>query len=132
LLKGSLKMKEYVVSEYGKFHVVKAKGFVPQNVVGEMIQGEDPEWLQLEDIQDPVTGEMVPTLTIDDVKKAQVLAQRLQDEVDAADDKAQKDIIKQAKKDALKAFKGNNNKTLADITKALDDIIDYIQDRDGF
>jgi len=125
-------MKEYVVSEYGKFHVVKAKGFVPQNVVGEMIQGEDPEWLQLEDIQDPVTGEMVPTLTIDDVKKAQVLAQRLQDEVDAADDKAQKDIIKQAKKDALKAFKGNNNKTLADITKALDDIIDYIQDRDGF
>jgi len=125
-------MKKYVVKsawDENKW-IIENLSHPNDRVIGPAIDGEDPEWLQLEDVEDPISGELIPTLTVNETKKSQVLSARLQKEIDDADEKAAKDIAKKTKKDALKAFKNNKNKTLSDITKVLDEIVDYIQELD--
>ena len=100
-------------------------------IIGPMIEGEEVEWLQLENIDDGM-GNMVPTLTVDEVKKAEVLQQRLQDEIANNDEQAIKEQIKQEKQQKLKLFKNKKNRTLNDLLNGLDDIIDYTKHRDGF
>ena len=84
-----------------------------------------------EDIEDEF-GNFIPTLTVDQAKKDQVLAQRLEDELSDNEQKAIKETAKQAKRDALILFKDKNNKSASDIISGLESIISYLIDRDDF
>lgn len=114
--------KSYVIDDNtNPWYVVKAKGFVPVNSIGEMIPGEDPEWLQLENIDDG-SGNLVPTLTVNQITKDAVLEQRLQDQLQADLDQAVIDDAKKLKVDKVKAIKDNQLNGLLEIKAAILDL----------
>lgn len=82
-------------------------------------RNEDVLWLQIENIADPETGQLVPTVTVNIGLKETILAQRIVDEDDRkAKDKTKKDKIKKIKAD-LGAFNINDVKDLASIKESI-------------
>lgn len=65
----------------GSYKYETVTGFVPKNAIKGKLAYDpitkllvDPRYIQLEQIIDPESGELVPTFTIDAIKKAQVLS----------------------------------------------------------
>ena len=115
--------KEYVVTaawDNTKWIVEKTNHNNPR-IVGLLPPGEHPDWLQLENIDDG-NGNMVPTLTVDQVTKDAVLEQRLQDQLQADADQAVIDDAKKVKVDKVKAIKDNQLNGLLEIKAAILDL----------
>ena len=112
-----------------KWVVEEFKGKVPTDrVIGPMIDGEDPAWLQLETIQDPETGSMVPTLTVNQATKDAVLAQRSADEFDrAAEITARKKKHKRLKK-KIRQARRDDVTDLESIKDRLDDLTALVKE----
>ena len=123
--------KAYIVKdENGKLHLIK-KSYRPKNVVGfppkDPITGEyeDARWLQVENIADPETGELIPTVTVNQVLKDSIKAEEISlkdnEEKQKAADKALKDDLLTR----LLAFDETTVKDLNDIKAFMRDIKEY-------
>lgn len=102
-----------------------------ERIIAPMPEGEDVEWLQLEDIDDGF-GNLVETITVDEIKKAEVLQRRLTDDLAKNEERQAKYEAKEIKKEALNLFKAKKNKSALDIIEGLEAIIDYLKDKDDF
>lgn len=70
-------MKYWIVKDANDvLHVVGAKGFIPNGAVCEAPEGEDVEWLDIVVDQDSFGQDLPPRAVINEVRKAQVLADR--------------------------------------------------------
>lgn len=128
-------MKSYtIIGLDGSYQNIK-KSYKPKNSLGETPidpmtgEPEDSRWLQLENIDDG-NGNMIPTVTVDDVLKAQIQADDLQKQLDNEATKAAEKAAKDAKKKLLKDFKKTDVTDLDSIKDALFNIIDYLKDLD--
>lgn len=96
----------------GSYKYETVTGFVPKDaIIGKLAYKEleptvleDVRWVQLEQIVDPISGEIIPTFTVDAVKKAQVIADDLALEAQKEADKLAKDLDNDAFIDSLIAF----------------------------
>lgn len=123
------KLKHVIVDDNGTWKEKFVRGFTPPNYIGEMLEGEDVRWLQLENIDDG-QGNLIPTITVNAPLKASIQAQDLQDELDEEAQKAAEKALKDAKKLLLKNFKKTDITDLNSIKNVLFNIIDYLKDLD--
>jgi len=125
--------KTYVIQDGTEYRYIKVRGFKPENAIDarlayDPITGEleDPRWIQLEQIADPETGELIPTFTVDTVKQSTIKAQDAalkQAEIDKAN--ADKLIIDDLLTRLIN-FDPNSVNDLAGIKKFIKDITDYL------
>jgi len=87
---------------------------------------ENPEWLQLENIANPATGELVPTITIDQIKKDSISAEKVIKDKEKKDKNDLELSTKDELFDRLIAFDETKVKDLTDIKAFMKDMKDYL------
>jgi len=87
---------------------------------------ENPLWLQLENIADPETGEMIPTITIDQTLKDSITADKVIKDKDKKDKKDLEILTRDELFIRLIAFDETQVKDLTDIKVFMKDIKDYL------
>ena len=119
----------YVIDNLGVYSVVIVKGFTPDNSIGKLQDdylNEDIPYLQVE-FEQQQDGSFKPIFTVDPVKKQQAIDDKFADDLD----KEAKKLAKKVFKDAVKAIKKNQLTSLDEITNAIVDLANYINDKDS-
>jgi hypothetical protein len=105
--------KHLMQKEDGSFYIQKSKGFIPKGSLGIAPDGEDPAWLQVEN----VNGETI--ITVNQPEKERIQAERLEAEFQREQLKAQE----KAALDDLKAkSKGFKKADVADLDSIRNEI----------
>lgn len=93
-------MKYYIViGEDSNYHIIGAQGFTPNNVVCAAPDNEEISWLEIVDVIDPDTQEIVGKQAIvNETTKAQVLADRAAQKVITDQKEALQLIVSSARK----------------------------------
>lgn len=88
---------------------------------------EDPAWLQIEIINDPNTGEPIPTATVNQAEKTRLQAERLaDDQAKQQAEQARKDLLAQLET-AIQNYDLSKIDDINDIRKAIKGIILYLR-----
>lgn len=92
---------------------------------------EDAAWLQIEAIDDG-QGNLVNTVTVNQVLKEQIMQQRLDDDLARQEAEEAEKARKKEKEDKIKNFNPNQVNNLNDIRQSLLDVIEFLKEYHGF